>query len=72
MTGTSFGIPGSLAFQSVDFQDVQQVGFVAEGSRFYGAQWGFDTFSATGIPEPTSAILLLSGLALLFRRRSIR
>jgi len=72
MTGTSFGIPNTLSFQAVDFQDVQQIGFVAEGSRQYGAQWGFDTFSATGIPEPGTALLVLAGLPLLLRRRRER
>lgn len=71
LSSTSFGIPASLTFGAVDFNNVLQVGFIGEGSRSYGAQFGFDSFSATGIaiPEPSKGALIIGAAGVLFLRR---
>lgn len=59
LSATAFGIPNSLTFGAVDFNDVQQVGFIAEGSRKYSSSpWGFDTFLVTASPAPPSGTLI--------------
>jgi len=49
-TSTSFDIPQSgLVYAAQTFSNVQAVGWIGRGSRTYGAVYGFDTFSATGL-----------------------
>jgi len=64
LSATDFDIPDTLTFQSVDFQNVEAVGFIGEGGSTNLRDYTISGFSATGtaIPEPTTAGLILMGI----------
>ena len=57
LTSTDFDIGNkldSVTWVAKDFDDVDAVGWIGEGSKSYGGVFGFDTYSATvGTAEPT-------------------
>ena len=73
-TATSFAIPDTsgMTFEAVDFNDVTEVGFIAEGGlEKYNKTIRFASFIVDGvvIPEPVTISMLAVGAVGLLRRR---